>query len=73
LFTSISVANSKQIFLARLREKFGRRRKISVAGFLYRGNLSESKIVFCGGNFSRLATLMFVITEDPLKKNGAKF
>jgi hypothetical protein len=51
LFTSISVANSKQIFLARLREKFGRRRKISVADFLYSGDLSESKVVLCGGNF----------------------
>jgi hypothetical protein len=54
LFTSISVANSRQIFLARLREKFGRRRKISVADFLYRGDLSESKVVFCGGNFGRV-------------------
>jgi hypothetical protein len=52
LFTSISVANSRQIFSARLREKFGRRRKILVADFLYRGDLSESKVVFCGGNFS---------------------
>jgi hypothetical protein len=46
LFMSISVANSRQIFSARLREKFGRRRKISVADFLYRGDLSESKVVF---------------------------
>jgi hypothetical protein len=34
-------------------KKFGIRRKISVADFLYRGDLSESKIVFCGGNFSQ--------------------
>jgi hypothetical protein len=54
LFTSISVANSRQIFSARLREKFGRRRKISVADFLCHGNLSESKVVFCGGNFGRV-------------------
>jgi hypothetical protein len=49
LFTSISVANSRQIFSARLREKSGRRRKISVADFLYRGDLSESKVGFCSG------------------------
>jgi hypothetical protein len=54
LFTSISVANSRQIFSARLKEKFGHRRKISDADFLYRGDLSESKVVFCGGNFSRV-------------------
>jgi hypothetical protein len=54
LLTSISVANSRQIFSARLREKFGRRRKISVADFLYCGDLSESKVVFCGGNFGRV-------------------
>jgi hypothetical protein len=54
LFMSISVANSRQIFSARLREKFGRRRKISVADYLYRRDLSESKVVFCGGNFSRV-------------------
>jgi hypothetical protein len=54
LFTSISVANSRQIFSARLREIFGRRRKILVADFLYRGDLSETKVVFCGGNFSRV-------------------
>jgi hypothetical protein len=54
LFTSISVANSRQIFSARLREKFGRRQKISVADFLYRKDLSESKVVFCGGNFGRV-------------------
>jgi hypothetical protein len=54
LFTSISVANSRHIFSARLREKFGLRQKISVADFLYRGDLSESKVVFCGGNFSRV-------------------
>jgi hypothetical protein len=54
LFSSISVANSRQIFSARLREKFGRRRKILVADFLYCGDLSESKVVFCGRNFSRV-------------------
>jgi hypothetical protein len=54
LFTSISVANSSKIFSPRLREKFGSRRKISVADFLYRGDLSESKVVFCGGNFCRV-------------------
>jgi hypothetical protein len=54
LFTSINVANSRQIFSARLREKFGRRQKISVADFLYRGDLSESKVVFCGRNFCRV-------------------
>jgi hypothetical protein len=74
---SIGVANSRQIFSARLREKFGRRRKILVADFLYCGDLSESKVVFSAGIsagiLALLATLMFVITEDPLKKNGAKF
>jgi hypothetical protein len=64
LFTSISVANSRQIFLARLREKFGLRRKISVA---------VAKLCFAVEIPAGLATLMFVITEDPLKKNGAKF
>jgi hypothetical protein len=54
LFTSISVANSRQMFSARLREKFGLRRNISVADFLYRGDLSESKFVFCGGHFGRV-------------------
>jgi hypothetical protein len=54
LFTSISVANSRQIFSDRLRETFGRRRKILVADFLYRGDLSESKVVFCSGNFGRV-------------------
>jgi hypothetical protein len=54
LFTSISVANSRQMFSARLREKFGCRRNILVADFLYRGDLSESKVVFCGGNFGRV-------------------
>jgi hypothetical protein len=63
LFTSISVANSRQIFSARVREKFGRRQKISV--------VSESKVVCLQARI--LATLMFVITEDPLKKYGAKF
>jgi hypothetical protein len=71
LFTSISVANSRQIFLARLREKFGRRRKISVADFLYCGDLSE--LCFAAGISAGLATLILVITEDPLKKIGAKF
>jgi MFS family permease len=70
LFTSISVANSRQIFSARLREKFGRRRKILVADFLHRGS---PKLCFAAGISAGLATLMFVITEDPLKKNGAKF
>jgi hypothetical protein len=54
LLTSISVANSRQIFSVRLREKIGSRRKISVADFLYRGEISESKVVFCGGNFGRV-------------------
>jgi hypothetical protein len=40
LFTAISVANSRQIFSARLKEKFGHRRKILVADFLYRGDIS---------------------------------
>jgi hypothetical protein len=31
------------------------------------------KLCFAGGISARLATLMFVIPEDPLKKNGAKF
>jgi hypothetical protein len=64
LFTYISVANSRQIFLARLREKFSLRRKISVA---------VAKLCFAAEISAGLATLMFVITEDPLKKNGAKF
>jgi hypothetical protein len=51
LFTYISVANSRQIFSARLKEKFGHRRKISVADFLCR---EESKVVFCAGNFSQV-------------------
>jgi hypothetical protein len=54
LFTSISVANSRQIFSARLKEKLDHRRKISVADFLYCEDLSESKVVFCGGNFGRV-------------------
>jgi hypothetical protein len=54
LFTSISVANSMQIFLARLKEKLSHRRKISVADFVNRGDFSESKDVFCGGNFGRV-------------------
>jgi hypothetical protein len=54
LFSSISVANSRQMFLARLREKFSRRRKTSVADFLYPGDLSESKVVFCGENFGQV-------------------
>jgi hypothetical protein len=54
LFMSINVANSRQIFSARLREKFGRRRKISVADFHYGRDLSESKVVFCGGNFGQV-------------------
>jgi hypothetical protein len=70
LFTSISVANSRQIFSARLREKFGHRRKILFADFLHRADL---KLCFAEGISAGLATLMFVITEDPLKKNGAKF
>jgi hypothetical protein len=64
LFTSISVANSRQIFLPRLREKFGADEK-----FL----LQSPKLCFAAGISAGLATLMFVITEDPLKKNGAKF
>jgi hypothetical protein len=64
LFTSISVAYSRQIFLARLREKFGLRQKISVA---------VAKLCFAVEIPAGFATLMFVITEDPLKKNGAKF
>jgi hypothetical protein len=31
------------------------------------------KLCFAAGISAGLATLMFVITEDPLKKNGAKF
>jgi hypothetical protein len=31
------------------------------------------KLCFVAGISAGLATLMFVITEDPLKKNGAKF
>jgi hypothetical protein len=31
------------------------------------------KLCFAAGILAGLATLMFVITEDPLKKNGAKF
>jgi hypothetical protein len=50
--------------LARLREKFGLRRKIAVA---------VAKLCFAAEIPAGLATLMFVITEDPLKKNGAKF
>jgi hypothetical protein len=49
-----SVANSRQIFSARLKEKFGRLRKILVADFLYRGDFSGSTVVFCGGNFVRV-------------------
>jgi hypothetical protein len=30
-------------------------------------------LCFAAGISAGLATLMFVITEDPLKKNGAKF
>jgi hypothetical protein len=52
--TSISVAYSRQIFSARLREKFGPRRKISVANFLYCGDFSGFKVVFYGGNFGRV-------------------
>jgi hypothetical protein len=48
---SISVANSRQIFSARLKEKFGSLRKILVADFLYRGDFSGPTAVFCGGNF----------------------
>jgi hypothetical protein len=48
LFTSISVANSRQIFLARLREKF----RLQI--FSTAGDLSESKVVFWGGNFGRV-------------------
>jgi hypothetical protein len=51
---SISVANSKQIFSARLKEKFGLLRKILVADFLYRGDFSGPTVVFCGGNFVRV-------------------
>jgi hypothetical protein len=71
LFRPISVANSRQIFLARLREKFGRRQKIWVQSF----PTAEifPKLCFAAGISAGLATLMFVITEDPLKKNGAKF
>jgi hypothetical protein len=54
LFMSISVANSRQIFSARLREKFGHRQKILVADFLYHRDLSESKVVFCSRNFGRV-------------------
>jgi hypothetical protein len=48
---SISVANSRQIFSARLKEKFGCLRKILFADFLYRGDFSEPTVVFFGGNF----------------------
>jgi hypothetical protein len=64
LFTFISVANSRQIFFARLREKFCLRQKISVA---------VATLCFAAEIPTGLATLMFVITEDPLKKNGTKF
>jgi hypothetical protein len=46
------------------KEKFGLRRKISVA---------VAKLCFEAEIPAGLATLMFDITEDPLKKNGAKF
>jgi hypothetical protein len=52
---SISVASSRQIFSARLKEKFGRLRKILVADFLYRGDFSGPTVVFCGGNFVRVS------------------
>jgi hypothetical protein len=48
---SISVANSRQIFSARLKEKFRRLRKMLVADFLYRRDFSGPTVVFCGGNF----------------------
>jgi hypothetical protein len=64
LFTSISVANSRQLFLARLREKFSLRRKISVA---------VAKLCFAVEIPARLATLMFVITADPLIKMARNF
>jgi hypothetical protein len=47
----ISVANSRQIFSARLKEKFCSLQKILVAEFLYRGVFSGPTVVFCGGNF----------------------
>jgi hypothetical protein len=50
--------------LARLREKFGLRRKISVA---------VTKLCFAAEISAGLATLMFVITEDPLKKKARNF
>jgi hypothetical protein len=53
---SISVANSKQIFSDRLKEKFGRLRKILVADFLYRGDFSGPTVVFFGGNFVRFGS-----------------
>jgi hypothetical protein len=46
------------------REKFGLRQKISVA---------VTMLYFAAEIPAGLATLMFDITEDPLKKNGAKF
>jgi hypothetical protein len=51
---SITVANSMQIFSARLKEKFGCLRKMLVADFPYRGDFSGPTVVFCGGNFVRV-------------------
>jgi hypothetical protein len=73
LFTSISVANSRQIFLARLREKFSADEKFLLQIFSTAEIFLNPKLCFAMGISAGLATLMFVITEDPLKKNGAKF
>jgi hypothetical protein len=54
LFISISVANSRHIFSAILKEKVGRLGNILVADFLYRGDYSGPTVVFCGGNFVRV-------------------
>jgi hypothetical protein len=64
---SNSVANSRQKFSARLKEKFRRLRKILVADFLYHGDFSRPTVVFCGGNLVRVGNNDDLINKQELR------